>query len=541
MSEEIKNCEVEALEGLESCENCEACEACKTCEACAVEKTLELLSLDKDEAWVVAEIAPAARIAVGEWFGLARGEDGIGKVVTALKALGVDAVVNTSIAEDAITVIETKKLRERKEAGEALPLFSSRCDAWTAYAKSVYPDLAVSEVPSATVVCGKLLKEHYAKVTGKAVYVIAVEPCNAKKSAEVDLVLNTDELAALLNETGLNLRLLKKEALDAPFGAGSGSGYICGMSGGVAESIARNLGEDKTSMALRKLGYSGLYGNKARREAVVSADGKEWRLAVVCGFDAADALIKDVLEGAATYDYVEVMACGGGCVGGDAQTCEECEDVEMTLKLRGLGLRYLDTKRAARSASSSAAAELVAKKWKDLNRNLEYVQVTEFVEEHVEEATVEVVESAVKEVKVAQETVVEAEIMTLEEPIVKEIEEVVEEAAEEQSEQLVMEEVAATEVTEEAVEEVVTEEIVEETSASEQIAVEELTEEVIEETPVEEVAEEVVEEETVADDESDDKDEGENADEDNKKDPYYTRMSRRDRRKMKRMKKYNKK
>ncbi len=501
---------------------------CVEC-ACEFERALEnawkILTASKARNFVAVQIAPAVRVSIGEKFGLSRGEDGVGKVVAALKMLGADVVVDTAIASDALTLLRLKQLKANKEAG-AGAVFSSECSAWTSHAKEKYPEIEL--LPTATSVCAKLLKKYYGeKEEGKRIRVIALEMGKAKKcDPGVDLVLTLDELGVLINALELNIRLLKKQPLTAPLGIGSGAAYIAAASGGDAEGIARCLTKEKTQLNYRRFEYSGLYGKSARREAIITIDGTEWRFAVAETLEAADAVLADIKAGA-RYDYVEVKACAGGQIGVGCDL--ETEEGEMTKRLRHLGLKYLDRGRAARSAEMSAAAELVLKDWNKLCRSGEadaYDEIEEIVEDFdppVEEIVEEVVEEAPIE-EIVEEVVEEAPVEEIVEEVVEEapVEEIVEEVVEEAPIEEIVEEVAleeVIEVTDEIVtiEEVIEEEIPEEDVLDEQIeevldvfeevievadevvpveeAVDEVAlEEVVEEAPIEEIVEEVVEE-----------------------------------------------
>jgi len=477
-----------------------------------VEKAWALFCVDKKENFVVVQISPASRVALGDYFGLSRGEDGIGKVTAILRELGVDAVVDTAIAEDAVAILETKKLLANKNNREEKALFASRCAAFVAEAKEKYPTLCVSQIPATTTICGALLKEFYREQTGKSVRVIAIEPCYANKTlGGVDLVLTTEELVSILAETEVNLRLSRKDALDAPFGTCSGSGYVCAMSGGVADSIARCLSADKSQEALRKFSYSGLYGDKKCREANLTINGEAWKFAVVCGMAAAEELIAKIEKGEVSYDYVEVMACSGGCVGGDGQACVlgEGESVEHAVKARAQSLKYIESRRAAKAADMSASATTLARAWTDLERrgeidcqpidwNALFESITERFFEEISAQTQE--ETPIEEaVEVPQEESVEETVEIIEETApIKEVEEVVEEAVEEvveeitetveetllENEKVVEEEVAIAETVEEVFE----------TDAMEETSTEETSTEEIVEEPIEEVVEEIIEE-----------------------------------------------
>lgn len=517
-----------AYEGVEACAK----------ESVDVENAWKLFSASKKRNFVAVQISPAVRVAIGEKFGLRRGEDGVGKVAAALTALGADAVVDTAIASDAITLMKAKELRVRKDSGKGLPLYSSECTVWVEFAKANYPEIAENLLPTATTVCAKLLKKYYAaKNPDKKIRVIALEIGAAKKAdAGVDVVLTLEELAQILDASQLNVRLMKKAALETPFGVSSGAGYIAAASGGDAEAIARVLGEDKTQNALRKLEYCGIYDKKDRREATLELGGESWKLAVADTLAAAETLIADINAGA-TYDYVEVTACAGGQVGLGCDLSDA--EGEMTRRLRKLGLKYLDFSRAARSADMSSAAEMVVKSWNALVRSgeaealdvideivddpeeVEEVMeeiagelVEETVENAVEEAVEEVVEEIVEQITEAIGEAVDKE--TLEEIVEDTVEDVIGDAAEESIDEIVetvaeaIEEDLADGVADFTVEELVDEavsdavgEIVEETAdevieevveeiveAVVEEAVEQIVEETAEETPVEEASEE---------------------------------------------------
>ncbi len=461
----------------------------------------KLLQADKEKVFVAVQIMPAVRVLLGERFGFARGEDSLCKIASALRMMGADAVLDAGIAQDALILQWAKAVRESKEKGNG----------------SVVVGKGVQAV-SPMEICARMTKKYYgAKADGKSVRVVSVGCCAGakRKVAGADVVLTVDELAELLDATGLNVRLLKKSALDTPFGVASGAAYICASAGGKAEAVARCLMENKSRAAAQKLAYSGLYGKGAVREAVIEGEGESWKFAVVPCAEEAKKIVADVENGVCAYDFVELT--GGGCI---AHGLENCEDAEMTLKLRGLGLRYIDRARAARSADVNPYAKIFLKEWEAMVRSGEaFAEIAAIDEDELVPAPVveEVVEEIVEEI--VEEPVVEEVIETLvveeaiEEPVVEEtveeiavaeapVEEVVEEVVEAPVEEVV-EEVVETPV-EEVVEEVVeasVEEVIEEVAEApveevvEEVAeapVEEVVEEVVE-TPVEEVVEEVVE------------------------------------------------
>ncbi|MBQ3019817.1 MAG: hypothetical protein IJD77_04440 [Clostridia bacterium] len=456
-----------------------------------MEYAWKILAANKKNTFVVAQIAPAVRVALGEKFGFARGEDSALKVANVLRAIGVDAVVDSAIAADAIALMQVDKLNAKKSGGNTLPVFSAECPCWVKHAKEQYPEIEL--LPTTTEFCARLLKKHYREAEGKTVRVIALEMGKGKKSVGgADVVLTLDELTRILQCTEVNLRLQPKSALDAPLGVTSGAAYVAAASGGQAEAVARCLVSDKTRTAIQKLAYSGIYGKSARREACIKEGETEWKFAVVSSIEEADALIADVKNGVAEYDFVEVCCKEGGCL---ACGLENNENADMTLKLRGLGLRYLDRKLAARSADMSAGAWLLVREWDAMVRSGEaFAENEEFVEEPIEEYEV------VAEICVEEPAVEEAVEEIVQEPAVEEtVEEIVEEPAVEETVEETVEEPAVEEAVEETVEEIVEEPVVEETVEEivEEPAVEETVEENVEEPAVEEAVEETVEEPAV--------------------------------------------
>ena len=401
------------------CDNVDLINACK------------LFSASKKRTFLAVQVSPAVRVSIGEYFGMYRGEDAVGKLVCALMALGADVVVDGAIATDATTLMRVKALKKAKETGMGLPVFSSECTRWVSFAKTEYPEIAAALAPSATSVCAKMLKKYYGEqMPDKKVRVIALEMGGAKKAEPgVDVVLTLDEIAQLLAALEINMRMMPKAALETPFGVGSGASYIAAVSGGDAEAVARCLTLDKTQAAIRKFGYCGFYDRKARREACLVLDGEEWNFAVVDSLEEAAAVIADVQSGARAYDYVEVTACAGGQIGVGCDLSSE--DGEMTRRLRKLGLQYLDFARAARSADGSSSAAMLEKEWNALCRSGEAAAL-DLIDEIVDDPEEEVVEEPVVEEvieEVEEEPVVEEVIEEVaEEPVVEEpIEEVEEE------------------------------------------------------------------------------------------------------------------
>ena len=556
------------------------------------DKAREIFQSDKETTRVVVEVAPAVRVALGEKFGMARGENAMGKIVAGLRKLGADIVADGAFAADFLVAREADELKERLETGENLPLFSSFCPAWVHYVQRKYPDLsaAFSSCLSPMRTFGEALKAHFdALGDGKETKVIAVMPCAAEKCEEissdgapaVDLVLTTDELAEMFKKAELNLRLLAAEAPDEPFGHYTGAGILTGVSGGVAEAAARRLSDDKSEDALAKLRYSGIRGPKELREAEISVGETRAKIAVVYGLKAAGELAEKIAAGEAKYDFVEVTACPDGCVSGGGQPCLDVE----TEKLRAAGLYYADqcceinspelNEEANKFFCPPAATETEeACESEECPAEAEIPQTSETEETLVEEETetaaaeepyapAETAEEAEKELPVPngdELSVNETEIELAAEDIAEDLaaeEEPLEELFEEEAvcEETVSEEVVSSEkVTPEepASEENNAEETVSEEIAPEEPALEETTAEAVMEEPVAQAEEEIAlaetqseiseeGEENVSDGETENAEEedvGAEDEADGEAEPYHKTLSRKERRKLKRMKKF---
>lgn len=307
---------------------------------------------------VIAQIAPAVRVALGEEFGKMPGEITIGKIVAVLKKLGVEQVFDTTLSADLTVIEESNEFLEKFTKGENLPLFTSCCPAWVKFAENRYPELVknISSCKSPQQMFGTVLREAYNKTDakdGRDTFILSIMPCTAKKAEaarpefehdetrEVDVVLTTQELAIMIKEMGINFDNLEEEAMDMPFGIGSGAGVIFGTTGGVMEAVLRRVLKDKFGKDDCEIIYNSVRGLEAVKEATVNVGGKDIRLAVVHGLKNADSLIKQINSGEKQYDLVEVMACTGGCIAGGGQPVPRIITKE-TRALRAKGLYNID-------------------------------------------------------------------------------------------------------------------------------------------------------------------------------------------------------
>ncbi|MDD3345271.1 MAG: NADH-dependent [FeFe] hydrogenase, group A6 [Candidatus Omnitrophica bacterium] len=308
--------------------------------------------LDNPRRMVVAQIAPAVRVAVGEMFGLEPGATSTGQIVSALRAMGFDKVYDTSFTADLTVIEEGHEFIERINKGERIPQFTSCCPAWVKFAEQYYPELLgnLSSCRSPQQMFGALSKEMLSAQSGarrEDIIVVSIMPCTAKKFEarrpeferegirDVDYVITTQELCRMIEESGLRFDVLEPESFDLPFGFKTGAGVIFGASGGVSEAVLRFVGERITGVKSDNYEFNMVRGDGGLRQASLTLNGREFKLAIVSGLKNARELIEKIKSGAASYDFVEVMACPGGCVGGAGQPVYRDPHVK---KMRARGL-----------------------------------------------------------------------------------------------------------------------------------------------------------------------------------------------------------
>ena len=285
---------------------------------------------------VVAQVAPAVRVAIGEKFGLPRGENVMGKLVNVLHRLGFDEVYDTAYGADLTVMEESEELLEHITSGAEGPLFTSCCPAWVRFCESRYPDMAkrLSTCRSPQQMFGAVIREYYRDPEvsrGKRLVSVSIMPCTAKKDEilrpesrtngvqDVDYVLTTTEIAAMIQKSGIRFENMEAESTDMPFGIGSGGGVIFGVTGGVTEAVLRRIQKGHSRTDMERIRNIGVRGEDGIKEFTFEYMGREIRAAVVSGLGNADALIKRIRSGEAHYDFVEVMACRRGCIMGGGQ------------------------------------------------------------------------------------------------------------------------------------------------------------------------------------------------------------------------------
>ena len=293
-------------------------------------------ALHNPEKTVVVQYAPSVSVTLAEEFGIKPGKDISGLINAALRKIGFDRIFDTSFAAD-ITVLEmATELLAAKSKKEKMPLLASCCPAWVKYAEQWYPDLlpAMSTSKSPQQILGSVLKSYYPEISGidaGNIFSVAVAPCTAKKFeaqreemtkkglSDIDAVLTTRELAKLIKLFGIDINRIEPEAADDPYGMRSSSGKLFGASGGMTEAIIRSLPLVAGAKEPSRVKYQELRGGKVKKEAEIRIGKTTYRFAVVSGMSNAVPIIDDIKAGNCAYDFIEIMACAGGCVNGGGQ------------------------------------------------------------------------------------------------------------------------------------------------------------------------------------------------------------------------------
>ena len=320
---------------------------CVSCGQCRVFCPTGALTIrtNMDEVWralgdkntrVVAQIAPAVRVAVGDAFGMKNGENVMGKIVASLHAMGFDEVYDTTYTADLTIMEESAEFLDRVANGGKLPLLTSCCPAWVKFVGDQFPDMKenVSTCRSPQQMFSAVLKEWYRDpehAEGKKTFVVSIMPCTAKKMEAVredsytkgekdtDAVITTTELIRMIKNAGIAFDKIESESCDMPFGIGSGAGVIFGVTGGVTEAVLRRLADGHDSATLDAIAKCGIRGEEGIKETVVPYNGIDVKICVVSGLANARKVMEQVQSGEKEYHLIEVMACRRGCIMGGGQ------------------------------------------------------------------------------------------------------------------------------------------------------------------------------------------------------------------------------
>lgn len=300
--------------------------------------------LSNPEKHVIVQTAPAVRVALGEELGLEPGAIVTGKMVAAIRKLGFSRVFDTNFAADVTIMEEGAELLERINHGGKLPMITSCSPGWVNFAELIYPDLLehLSTAKSPQQIFGALAKTYYAEKMGidaKNIVSVSIMPCTAKKAEaardemnasgyrDVDIVLTTHELGAMIREAGIDFSTLPDDEYDAPMGIATGAGVIFGATGGVMEAALRTVSELVTGEELECIDFHGVRGLQGVKEAEVQIGDTVVKVAVAHTLLNARTLLEQIREGRSQYHFIEIMACPGGCISGGGQPISSCADI----------------------------------------------------------------------------------------------------------------------------------------------------------------------------------------------------------------------
>lgn len=313
-------------------------------------------AVNDPESIVIFSTSPSVRVGLGEAFGMPNGSFVEGKMISALRALGGDYILDTNFAADLTIMEEASELVSRVQGKSApLPQFTSCCPAWVKFVETFYPDLRshISTVKSPIGMQGPSIKTYFAKQMGidpKKIVNVALTPCTAKKfeirreemnaagryhgiedMRDMDYVITTRELAQWMKEENIQLKGLPEGTYDSLMGTASGAGVIFGNTGGVMEAAARTAYYLITGENPPKDYYSlvPLRGVDGIKEASVTINGISLKIAVIHEIKNAVPVLEQLRNGSSPYDFIEVMTCRGGCIGGGGQPKTEVPLTDM--------------------------------------------------------------------------------------------------------------------------------------------------------------------------------------------------------------------
>ncbi len=354
--------------------NCTFCGQC--IEACPTGALHEKETIDdvwvklKDpDTYVIVQTAPAVRVALGEEFDMPIGTNVTGKMITSLKRLGFDKVFDTNTGADFTIMEEANEFIERFQENDQLPMITSCSPGWVKYIEMNYPELLphLSTCKSPHQMFGALLKTYYAKKEGidpKKMYVVSVMPCIAKKFerqraemknnglCDVDNVITTRELSRMIKQANIEFTKLEDSKFDNPMGEATGAAAIFGTTGGVMEAALRTAQDTLTGKDLEKIDFEQVRGGDGVKRATVNIAGKDIKVVAASGLANAKEILEEIKTGKADYQFVEIMACPGGCVMGGGQPIKSSKiraEVDVR-KLRADALYTIDEKSTIRKS-----------------------------------------------------------------------------------------------------------------------------------------------------------------------------------------------
>ncbi|SHI88069.1 NAD(P)-dependent iron-only hydrogenase catalytic subunit [Clostridium cavendishii DSM 21758] len=309
--------------------------------------------LDDDKKYVMAEIAPAVRVALGEEFGYEPGTLTTGKIVAGLRRLGFNGVYDAEVGADFTIMEEATEFIDRFSKKENLPLITSCCPAWVKFAESKYSENLkyISSCKSPQQMFASIAKNYLSKkinLDRKDMVLVSIMPCIAKKyeaereemkvndSRDVDIVITTRELAKMFKEGGIDLRNIEEESFDSLLGEATGAGAIFGSTGGVMEAAVRTAYEWVTKETMQDVEFRQVRGLEGFKEATIELGKDKVNIAVVSSLKNARIIMEQIKEGNCKYDFVEIMACPGGCIDGGGQPYIKSNRDILIKRMKGL-------------------------------------------------------------------------------------------------------------------------------------------------------------------------------------------------------------
>ena len=367
-----------------NCTFCGQCiEACPTGALHEKETINDVWTKLKDpDSIVIVQTAPAVRVALGEEFGMEIGTNVTGKMITALKRLGFNKVFDTNTGADLTIMEEANEFINRFKNNDNLPMITSCSPGWVKYIEMSYPELLphLSSCKSPHEMLGAIIKTYYAKkenIDPKKIYVVSVMPCIAKKFErqreemkegelfDVDNVITTRELARMIKQANIEFNKLEDSKFDNPMGEATGAGAIFGVTGGVMEAALRTAQDTLTGENLPQINFEEVRGTQNIKRANIKIVGKEIKVVAASGLANAKTILEEIKRGKADYQFVEIMACPGGCIMGGGQPIKSSKiQAEVDVKkLRAQALYSIDEKSVIRKSHENPVMKKIYKEF----------------------------------------------------------------------------------------------------------------------------------------------------------------------------------
>ena len=374
-------CAFEAKLGESPCISCGQCiTVCPTGALTEKDNTGKVwAALHDPEKYVVVQTAPSVRATLGECFGLPIGTNVEGKMVAALRRLGFNAVFDTDTAADFTIMEEATEFVHRVKNGGVLPMITSCSPGWVKFCETYYPDMIpnLSSCKSPQGMFGALTKTYYAEKMGldpRNIVSVSVMPCTAKKFEvgrddmcaagegipDMDISITTRELARMIQRAGIVFNELPDEDFDPALGESTGAAVIFGATGGVMEAALRTAVELVTGEVAPEVDYTEVRGTQGIKEATYEVGGIKLNVCVASGLSNADKVLKAVQSGEKHYDFIEFMACPGGCVNGGGQPTQPAS-VRNFVDLKSLRAKALYSEDEAKAVRKSHENPLLKK------------------------------------------------------------------------------------------------------------------------------------------------------------------------------------